>query len=195
MARIEPPKIDTVTPNLMMSVSLFVGLMCFFIVLNAFSTSSTYKTAIARQSLDVSFGFIGQGAAIYEQSGDHDGAVDVMEVSASAALRSVLPDLGFSSFTGATGQVMQVDVPLKDWQERQRALNTRLSDLMVHENPNGRFMLNITALNGKDGIRIVAAAAGRLEREGVRAQDISIGYMDMKRDVVRLQFIERRGAP
>lgn len=193
MARLDPVKNDNVTANLLLSVALFMGLMCFFIVLNAFSSTNTEKMAMARQSLDLSFGFIGQGAASFENGGDNDGAVDTMEVATSAALRSVLPDLGFSSYEGASGQIMQVDIPMDAWQKRFRALHLRLADLMVHENPNGRFMLNIMALNGEAGTRVVVGAAGRLEREGVNARDLSVSYADMGRDVVRLQFIERRG--
>lgn len=183
---------DSVTANLMLSVALFVGLMSFFIVLNAFSSNSQERLAVAMQSIDSAFGFVGQGRSVADYAGQEAAYAGNMEVAAAAALRSVLPDLGFESFDGGAGHIMQVDVPITDWQAKFRSLRLRLADLMTYENPDGRYVLHMMALNGEAGVRIVVGAAARIEAEGVSANNITVGYADRGQEIIRLQFIERR---
>lgn len=185
-------RFDSVAANLMLSVALWVALISFFIILNAFSSYNTHKLAIARHSVDYAFGFVGQGLSIDDVSGREDAMAGDLEVAASGALRSVLPDLGFSSFNTGSGQVMQVDIPLDRWTQRFKALQMRLADLMIYDNPDGRYVLHIMALNGQEGKREALAAAVRLQKDGVRAQDISVGIVDGGQQVMRLQFIMRR---
>lgn len=175
---------------LMISVSLFMAVLAFFIVLNAFSNESAEKQRSVQKSLAGSFGFIAAGLAFTDTLDQGAGSAGDMEQAAASGLRSVLPDLGFSSrSTGASGRIMAVTIPRAELEERWPALRSRLGDLMVNKNTGGRHALQLLALDGASGAANLAPLANELIDEGVDEDLLGVGYEDRGQAAVELRFI------
>lgn len=183
-------KVDMRTLTLTLTVSLFIAMLAFFIVLNSFSSASSEKTASVRNSLTSAFGFVGAGLSNVSSGDDATGSAGDMEQATATGLRSVLPDLGFQSRgTSAGGRIMAVTVPLNDLEERWPALRARLGDLLVNKNTGGRYKMQLLALNGAAGSAGLIPLANELVEEGVDENLIGVGYEDRGTAAVELRFI------
>jgi len=186
---------DMTKQVLMVSVSLFMAVLAFFIVLNAFSSESAEKQKSVRDSIAGQFGFIGAGIALSESEQDGAGSAGDMEEAAATGLRSVLPDLGFSSrSTGASGRIMAVTIPRAELEERWPALRSRLGDLMVNKNTGGRHSMQLLALDGADGVASLVTLANELVEEGIEEDLLGVGYENRGQPAVELRFILSGGA-
>jgi hypothetical protein len=191
--RNEPTKIDLRTLTLTLTVSLFIAMLAFFMILNSYASKSEEKVKQARNSITASFGLIGQGLAREDTASKGSGTAGDMEVATSASLRSVLPDVGFQSHNGSQGHVMSVTVKRSDFEERWGELQYRLADLMTTNNIDDKYRLQLIALDGPNRAPDLASLAANLEEAGIDAKMISIGFEERGRDAVELRFVASGG--
>lgn len=172
----------------MLTVSIFIALLAFFIVLNCFSAASPVKSRMVTQAIHGAFG-MGIGLSD-EVGGDpgRNGYAD-MEQSVATGLRAILPDLGFSaSQTASGGAVMAVDISNDDMDTRWPELRGRLGQVV--NRGGGRFRLQILALDGAAHAAKLAALAGEIaDGEGVNPALLSVGYEDAGRPAVEFRFV------
>lgn len=181
--------VDMRTLTLTLTVSVFIALLAFFIVLNALSPESSIKQKMLQASLSNTFGFVGYGRSD-TADGDDAGTNGDAEEAAAAGLRSVLPDVGFQQArVGSSGQMMVVDIPRDQFAERWPELRARLGSVMTTYNRGGKFMLQIIALDGADGTGDLPAMARELVDDGLDADLIGIGYADRGRPSIELRFV------
>lgn len=175
--------------TLMISAALFMAVLAFFIVLNAFSSENAEKTLSVQKSITQQFGFVGGGVS-ETMTGNSLKAAGEMEQAAASGLRSVLPDLGFQSRgTSAGGRIMAVTVQRGELEERWPALRSRLGDLIVNKNTGGRYKLQLLALDGATGASSLVPLLKELEEEGIDEDLLGIGYEDRGQAAVELRFI------
>jgi len=192
--RSEPNKTDLRTQTLTLTVSLFIAMLAFFMVLNSYASDSKEKQHRVRSSITSAFGLIGDGRAMQANTLDGTGTAGEMETAASTSLRSVLPDLGFQSRAQpGGGSIMSVTVSRSDMDDRWLALRSRLGELLVNDNPGGRYKLQIIALDGPAHADDLASLAASLEEDGVDVKLLSIGYEDRGKEAVELRFIGSGG--
>lgn len=181
---------DLRTLTLTLTVSLFIAMLAFFIVLNAYASESERKLSEIRNSITDAFGLIGEGQSRVETNNDGIGTAGDMEVAASASLRSVLPDVGFQSHGKGTGHTMNVVIPSAEMADRWDELRSRLADLMMNLNPGGRYKLQILSLKDAASGPDLASYAATLEQDGVNPKLLSVGFEARGRDVVELRFVQ-----
>lgn len=186
--RSEEYRADMRTMTLTLTVSLFIALLAFFIVLNSFSSENSAKRASARSSLENAFGSVGSGFANLDTGLPGIGASgdQMREEKDAAALRSVLPDMGFESRAGSAGRMMVISVKREELDERWTALVMRLTDLMTDKNKTG-YILQMVALDGE--AKSLVPLAHNLADRGVDADLIHVGYEDRGKDSIELRFI------
>ncbi|NBX66007.1 MAG: hypothetical protein EBQ96_03320 [Proteobacteria bacterium] len=182
-------KVDLERMALTISVSLFMAILAFFIVLNAFSSDSTVKMQSLRNSISSAFGFVGSGQSSLPTDEIGTEQIGQIEEDTAAGLRSVLPDLGFASRQIAGGTIMTVKIKREDLEERWPALRTRLGDLMVNRTRGKSYEIQILALDGPKNASGLASYATDLNDEGVDADKISVGYEYRDDPAIELRFI------
>lgn len=182
-------KIDLEKMALTVSVSLFMSVLAFFIVLNAFSSDSDVKMQSLRNSITNAFGFVGAGQSFMPTDEQGSEQIGQIEEDTAAGLRSVLPDLGFASRQIPGGTIMTVKIQREDLEERWPALRTRLGDLMVNRARGKSYEVQILALNGPKNAFALASYASDLSDEGVDAEKISVGYENRDDSGIELRFI------
>ena len=181
--------VDMRTLTLTLTVSIFIALLAFFMVLNALSPESTVKQKMLRASLSNTFGFVGNGRSDTD-TGLGSGSAGEAEQAAAAGLRSVLPDVGFQQArTGDFGQMMVVDIPRDKFNERWPDLRARLGDVMMNHNKGGGHSLQILALDGPDHAGDLAQIASDLAEDGVDRDLLAIGYINRGMPSIELRFI------
>ncbi len=183
-----PPQADLRTLTLMLTVSIFIALLAFFIVLNCFSATSMVKASRVTQAIHGAFGLgIGLSDEVTEDY-DRAGTGDIEE-SVSTGLRAVLPDVGFEARqTASGGSIMAVDIKIEDMEERWAALRGRFGDVV--NRGQGRHALQILALDGPGRAGMLAGLARELaDVEGVSPQMMSIGYEERGRAVIEFRFV------
>lgn len=185
-----PPPVDMRSLTLTLTVSIFIALLAFFMVMNALSPDSAVKHQKLRASLGQTFGFVGFGQSVTDTGSTGAGALGDAAVAAAQGLRSVLPDIGFqSSRLGETGQMMVVRIPRDDFNARWPDLSARLSNVLVNHNRGGAYSLQILALDGPDKAGELVANARQLVEEGVDEDLIGIGYINRGTPSIELRFI------
>lgn len=186
--------VDMRTLTLTLTVSVFMALLAFFIVLNALSPESTVKQKLLRASISNTFGFVGYGQAYDLPDEDGSGTDGDAEEAAAAGLRSILPDVGFQQArVGERGQMMVVTIPRDQFENRWPELRTRLGDVMVNHNRGGRYMLHILALDGPGQAGELVKIAQELADEGLDRDMIGVGYSDRGIPSIELRFVRGGG--
>ena len=189
------PPVDMRTLTLTLTVSIFIALLAFFMVLNAFSPESSVKAKRLQASLSNTFGFVGNGRSDSNGTGGGAGTAGDAEEAAAAGLRSVLPDVGFQqSHVGDQGQMMVVDIPRDEFAARWPELRSRLADVMVNHNRGGGHQIQILALDGPAHAGDLVQMAHDLNQDGVDTDLISVGYLDRGLPSVELRFITVGGS-
>lgn len=183
---------DMRTMTLTLTVSLFIALLAFFMVLNSFSASNPEKIATARSSLNNAFGFMTDGRANFDTGLPGTGAAgdQAMEEKAAEGLRSVLPDMGFESRAGSSGRMMVISIKREELNERWSPLVMKLSNLLTEKN-DSHFGLQIVALDG-DGESLVPLAHN-LADHGVDPDLINVGFEKRGIASIELRFVSGGG--
>lgn len=182
---------DMRTLVLTLTVSLFIAMMAFFIILNSFSTISAERILNARHSLENSFGFVGQGGSLVATDEEGEGAVTETEEVAAAGLRSVFPNLNFQSYTAADGgKIMSVAIAREDFEEHWLELRARLGDLLVNRNPGKRLSVQLLALNDPEQAEDLVALAHELVQEGADSDLVAIGFERKRQDTIEIRLVQ-----
>ncbi|HEY8963950.1 MAG TPA: hypothetical protein VIN59_05745 [Alphaproteobacteria bacterium] len=184
---------DLRSMTLTLTVSLFIAMLAFFMILNSYASESDRKIAKIHSSIADAFGLIGEGEARDYSGNDGSGTAGDMEVATSAALRSVLPDAGFKSVNNSSGHMLSVAIPSNEFDENWEEIRMRLADLMTNTNPGGRYKLQILTMNTAQDATHLAAYAATLEEEGIDPKMLAIGYEARGHDVIELRFIKAGG--
>ena len=171
------------------SVSLFMTILAFFIVLNSFSANSGIKLRSLHDSIANTFGFVGTGRSDVATGESGTGGVGQSEEKTAGSLRSVLPDLGFETRHTAGGQVMTVRIARADMDERWPDLRARLADVLNSRAGGGKPELQIVALDGAAGAADLARYGADLEADGVDAEKIALGFDARGRTDIELRFV------
>lgn len=186
-------KPDTAKMSLTITVSLFMSVLAFFIVLNSYSTESASKMMSLRNSLVNAFGFAGMGMAAVSNDENGMGIVGQMEEDFAAGLRSILPDLVFKTRRTSRGSIMSATIPRSVFEDEWDSFRTRLGDLIVNRARGNRCDLQIIYLNGEAGAKTIASYATDLVDEGVDAARIMTGYEKRGLDAVEIKFTLSKG--
>jgi hypothetical protein len=184
----EPHQTDMRTLTLTLTVSLFIVLMTFFIILNSYSSGNAEKAEAATRSLSGSFGVVGTGRAIVYDDTENEKRAGDME-AAAAGLRSALPDVGFESRGTSDGQMMTVRVPQEEIEARWPTLRSRLGDLLVNKNSGG-YTLQIISLKGSEDADKLVALVRDLVADGVDEKFMTIGFENQGQDTIELRFVQ-----
>ena len=183
--------VDLEKMALTISVSIFMGILAFFIVLVSYSSDSKEKLDAMKSSISSAFGFVTTGQA--SQVSDEEGSEQIgqIEEDTAAGLRSVLPDLGVQSRRIPGGQIMTVAIRREDMEDRWPALRTRIGDLIVNRAAGKRVEIQLLGLDGPKSAETLGALATELQDEGLEADTITIGYEKRGRSEIEMRFILR----
>jgi len=185
---------DLRTLTLTLTVSLFIAMLAFFIVLNSYASDDRDRISKLKVSITGAFGIVGQGRAAQANSSNGSGSAGNMEVVTSAALRSVLPNVGFkSSNSSVSGHVMQVTMTKRELDENWIEIKSRLTDLLTHLNPGGRYHLQILSYDGTVDPSDLASLAATLEQNGVDARLLAVGIEPHGKTTIELRFVRTGG--
>lgn len=184
--------VDMEKMALTITVSLFMAVLAFFIVLNTFSSVNTNKLKAMRESVEDAFGFVGLGMAGAESEAEGIGRIGVMEADMAAGLRSVLPDLGFQSRKVMGGQVMSVAIDRASMAERWPEIQSRIVSLLLNETYAGRYRMYIVMLDGPANTGEAIQMANDIADAGVSPEKLAIGYENRGLDSVELRFLLKK---
>ncbi|MBU6234463.1 MAG: hypothetical protein KGQ41_01345 [Alphaproteobacteria bacterium] len=185
----EESLVDMEAMTLLVSVSLFMAVLAFFIMLCSYSVTSADKIKTLKNSIQNSFGFVitGDATAVDEEEGA--GKIAKVEGDMASSLRAVLPDLDFQTRKTAEGQIMSANVSRAVLEGSWDSVRTQLGELIVNQTGGAIKQVQFIALDGPSRAGELAAYASTLGSEGVDNSKIYIGYENTGQDAVQLRFI------
>lgn len=174
-----------------LSLSVFILLLSFFIVLNSLSNRNTDKERLAMDSINLSFataGDIGASNVLSPDAGKESRQGDA-ETAAAEGLAAELPNLGFGDLKSEDdGRIMTVRLPFATFNETWPDVRTRITTLLLKHNPGQIYGVDIIALDGYETAMSLAGYAADLSDAGVPAKLIRVGFEARNVAAIELRF-------
>lgn len=189
-----------------LTLSLFIILLAFFIVMNGVSGYETNKVSETLESIDLAFAgrVVGRDAPLPsvtqgEDKSTGEGESQELDEALSAMFNVELPNILPEFENDGTGSsVMTLTVDREMFISKFGAIAPKLGDLLTKRNPGERYHVYLLfevndpqALNSRD-VRSLDYYAKAFVRSGVDDDFMSIGTIKGKSNKVRLVFEVRK---